>query len=72
MTLNQVPGYESLTTEQKAAFEVTLDRHMGAMGDKAREALGEVKEVSWDLEEECLIVTFENDWFHYDWNHNWY
>ncbi len=70
--LTQVPGYESLTTEQQAAFEVTLDRHMGAMGLRAREKLGEVKEVSWDPEDECIIVQFENDWYHYTPDGTWY
>ncbi len=70
--LNQVPGYESLTTEQQQLFKSVHAAHMNALGSQARENLGPPTSVAWHEEDECLHVHYRGTWYHYTPDGTWY
>ncbi|MNW54090.1 hypothetical protein D3C74_316770 [compost metagenome] len=62
-----------LTPEQQDLFLNVYDRHVKAMGIEMRQRLGRIKDVKWNEQQDCLIVTYKSgDWWHYCKDGTWY
>lgn len=71
-SLNQVPGYESLAPDQQALLAQVYEKHMDALGNQAKDDLGQPISVTWHAEDECLHVYYKTIWFQYAEDGTWY
>lgn len=68
----QITGFASLTPEQQELFRAVYAKHMNALGNQAKEELGQPISVTWHAEDECLHVHYKTIWFQYAEDGTWY
>lgn len=64
----------NLTREQSELFLEIHMKHLSAMGEEMRKkyTFYRIKNIVWDLEEDCLKVHYDDIWWHYEKDHTWW